>query len=195
MTNKSWAEMTGAELAAASDEIEAEMLDSTKWVETEESKARAPEREAWAKANTTSINIRMPNDMLDILKAIAEREHVGYQTLMKQWLRAGIEQYAKNRRPAPQPAVPAPQPQAAIIIDPFAVDVTMLEEAVRILRGGVAAPSAPIPLQILAVPSMPSMPSMPPRAERWAQARAEARDEQRIRAEQKRRPQGARERA
>ena len=35
---------------------------------------------------TTPISIRLPTRMLSILKALAEREGIGYQVLIKRWL-------------------------------------------------------------------------------------------------------------
>ena len=42
---------------------------------------------------STAISLRMPNQMLAILKAFAQRERLGYQVLMKRWLddRIGVE--------------------------------------------------------------------------------------------------------
>jgi hypothetical protein len=35
---------------------------------------------------STTISLRMPTQMLSILKAFAQREGIGYQVLLKRWL-------------------------------------------------------------------------------------------------------------
>jgi hypothetical protein len=41
---------------------------------------------------STPISLRLPNQMLEILKAFAEREGVGYQVLLKRWIDDRIRQ-------------------------------------------------------------------------------------------------------
>lgn len=43
---------------------------------------------------TTQISIRLPDRMIDILKTVASRRGLGYQTLMKQWLDERIREEA-----------------------------------------------------------------------------------------------------
>lgn len=95
--NKKLSEMTDAELAAASDEVELEARDRSRWTETEESKSKEPEREAWLDDNTTAISIRMPNALLEVLRAVAASENMGYQTLIKKWLHRDVLALAKSR--------------------------------------------------------------------------------------------------
>ena len=95
--NKKLSEMTDAELAAASDEVELEARDRSRWTETEESKSKQPEREAWLDDNTTAISIRMPNALLEVLRAVAASENIGYQTLIKKWLHRDALDLAKAR--------------------------------------------------------------------------------------------------
>lgn len=45
----------------------------------------APEAVPMAKAST-AISLRVPTPMLEALKALAQREGVGYQVLIKRWL-------------------------------------------------------------------------------------------------------------
>ncbi len=43
----------------------------------------------------TAISIRMPNDLLLIIREFARRKEVGYQTLMKRWLDDRVKKEAK----------------------------------------------------------------------------------------------------
>lgn len=95
---KKLSEMTGAELASISDEVEREARDSSRWKETPESAAQRPAREKWLEDNTTSITIRMPNQMLELLRAAAAVEGIGYQTLLKKWVHERLLLLAKERR-------------------------------------------------------------------------------------------------
>ena len=56
------------------------------------------------------ISLRMPKDMLDLLRKFAEREHVGYQVLIKRWLddriRSEREQLRAKQRRSPRRAAP-----------------------------------------------------------------------------------------
>ncbi len=55
----------------------------------------APDAVPQAKA-ATAISIRLPASMLEVLKAFAEREGVGYQVLMKRWLDERIKEEWKK---------------------------------------------------------------------------------------------------
>ena len=95
--NKKLSEMNDDELLAASDEVELEARDRSRWTETAESKSKQPEREAWLEDNTTPISIRMPNALLEVLRAVAAAEGIGYQTLIKKWLHRDALALAKSR--------------------------------------------------------------------------------------------------
>lgn len=90
--------MTDEALAAVSDDVEREGRDRSLWTETEDSRAQQPERAKWVDENMTAISIRMPNGMLDLLRAVAAAEGIGYQTLIKKWLHRDLIQLAKQRR-------------------------------------------------------------------------------------------------
>ncbi len=53
---------------------------------------------------TVAVSIRLPDKMLAVLKACAERSGVGYQTLVKQWLHDRIQTEAGFTRRRPLPA-------------------------------------------------------------------------------------------
>ena len=56
-------------------------------------------------AKSTAISLRVPTDMLTILKEFARRERIGYQVLMKRWLDDRIrEERDKLREKAKQTA-------------------------------------------------------------------------------------------
>ena len=95
---KKLSEMSDEDLAALADQAEAEAKDPTRWRETPASAARRPERQKWLDDNMTSVTIRMPNQMLELLRAAAAVEGIGYQTLMKKWLHQQLLQLAKDRR-------------------------------------------------------------------------------------------------
>ena len=56
------------------------------------------------------ISLRMPKDMLEVLRTFAAREGVGYQVLIKRWLddriRSEREQLRGRQRKSPRPAAP-----------------------------------------------------------------------------------------
>jgi hypothetical protein len=56
------------------------------------------------------ISLRMPKEMLDVLRKFAERENVGYQVLIKRWLddriRSEREQLRARQRRSPRRAAP-----------------------------------------------------------------------------------------
>ena len=47
---------------------------------------------------STSISLRVPHQMLTALKAIARRENVGYQVLLKRWLDDRIREERRRLR-------------------------------------------------------------------------------------------------
>ena len=65
----------------------------------------APAAVTQAKA-ATAISIRLPTAMLEVLKAFAEREGVGYQVLMKRWLDERIRE-ERRKLVAQSPQAPA----------------------------------------------------------------------------------------
>ena len=71
------------ELAAEARRWESGAIDPDGWVD-------APEAIPRVRASTP-ISLRVPMQMLRILKIFAEREGVGYQVLMKQWLDERIQ--------------------------------------------------------------------------------------------------------
>ena len=73
-------------LAAEAKRWESGAIDPDGWVD-------APEAIPHVRASTP-ISLRVPTQMLRILKLFAEREGVGYQVLMKRWLdeRVQVEQ-------------------------------------------------------------------------------------------------------
>jgi predicted DNA binding CopG/RHH family protein len=80
-----------SERRATNDELaeEAKALDSRQttpagWVDTPEAIPRFKE--------STAISLRLPTQMVTILKRFAERSGVGYQVLMKRWLDERIRQ-------------------------------------------------------------------------------------------------------
>ncbi|MDP2341527.1 MAG: hypothetical protein Q8O67_11235 [Deltaproteobacteria bacterium] len=97
-SEKKLSAMTDEALAAVSDDVEREGRDRSLWTETEDSRAQQPERAKWVDENMTAISIRMPNGMLDLLRAVAAAEGIGYQTLIKKWLHRDLIQLAKQRR-------------------------------------------------------------------------------------------------
>ena len=78
--------MSGTEYKPSSPkELEREAEEWNGGVRTPAGWKDAPEAVPMAGAST-AISLRMPNHMLDILKAFAGREGVGYQVLLKRWL-------------------------------------------------------------------------------------------------------------
>ena len=84
MTKKKYRPTPGDQLAAEASSWDSRKLDPKTWHE-------APEAIPRAQAST-AISLRVPTQMIAILKAFAEREGVGYQVLMKRWLDDRIRQ-------------------------------------------------------------------------------------------------------
>lgn len=70
---------------ASSEELEREARDWDLRVLTPRGWKDAPEAIPRVGASTT-ISLRMPTQMLSVLKAFAKQEGVGYQVLLKRWL-------------------------------------------------------------------------------------------------------------
>ena len=66
------------ELAAEARQWDSGAIDPAGWVDVPEAIPRL--------RASTPISLRVPTQMLRILKLFAEREGVGYQVLMKRWL-------------------------------------------------------------------------------------------------------------
>lgn len=81
---------------------------------------------------STTISLRMPTQMLAVLKAFARRERVGYQVLLKRWLDDRIreerdkitgQQSVTSQRPQidtkTEPSTPELQQDLTVIDPPF----------------------------------------------------------------------------
>ena len=78
MSQASYEPASNDQLAREVRRLESGAIDSNEWVD-------APEAIPRVRAST-AISLRVPTRMLRILKLFAEREGVGYQVLMKNWL-------------------------------------------------------------------------------------------------------------
>ena len=78
MSQANYQPASNDQLADEVRRLESGAVDSSGWVD-------APEAIPRVRASTP-ISLRLPTQMLRILKLFAEREGVGYQVLMKQWL-------------------------------------------------------------------------------------------------------------
>lgn len=89
---------------ASREELEREAEDWDRGVLTPRDWQDAPEAIPRVGAST-SISLRVPNDMLAILKAFARRQGIGYQVLLKRWLDDRIrderDKLAKERKDSP----------------------------------------------------------------------------------------------
>lgn len=97
---------------------------------------QVPEAIPQAKA-ATAISIRLPAAMLDVLKAFAEREGVGYQALIKRWLDDRIKEERKKLG----------KPSQRAFVSLSAEDAAELQEAAErvtrmLSRAGRAAPGS-----------------------------------------------------
>ena len=78
MSAKKYKQATDPHLTAEVRDWDTGDLNTDGWVDASEA---VPNQ-----ARSTAISIRMPNEMLSILKMFAERNGVGYQVLIKRWL-------------------------------------------------------------------------------------------------------------
>lgn len=80
--------------------------EAREWMSEQRAPSRwedAPERVPKS-AQSTAISVRLPKDMLRILREFARREGIGYQVLMKRWLDDRIRaEYRRIRKPARRP--------------------------------------------------------------------------------------------
>jgi hypothetical protein len=84
MNKRRYEQASGDELAREARGWDAGEAEHEGWREAPEAVPRA--------GASTAISLRVPRQMLDILKAFARREGVGYQVLMKRWLDDRIRQ-------------------------------------------------------------------------------------------------------
>lgn len=66
------------ELEREAKEWDSRVLTPRDWIDEPEAIPRV--------GTSTAISLRMPTQMLDLLKAFARRQGVGYQVLLKRWL-------------------------------------------------------------------------------------------------------------
>ena len=78
MSTKKYKQATDPKLTAEVRDWDTGRLNTEGWVDALDA---VPNQ-----ARSTAISIRMPNEMLNILKMLAERKSVGYQVLIKRWL-------------------------------------------------------------------------------------------------------------
>ena len=93
--------MTGAEVAALADEWEARAKDDDQWSPAGPRVGESP-----------TITIRLRSEMLEVVKAIAARRSLRYQTLIKMWLDEKIRE--ERDRVAGRGAIP---PEALAIME------------------------------------------------------------------------------
>ena len=51
------------------------------------------------RTKTRAVSIRLPLELIERAKAVAEAEHVPYQTLMKAFIDGGVRKLEQRRRP------------------------------------------------------------------------------------------------
>ena len=78
MTESKYTPASDERLAREAEQWSSGELELSEWID-------APEAVPWNGA-ATPISIRIPTRMLNVIKAFAKREDIGYQVLMKQWL-------------------------------------------------------------------------------------------------------------
>jgi hypothetical protein len=119
MTEQNYRPASNEELASEARRWDAGEVDTRGWREAQEAIPRA--------ASAILISIRVPAQMLGVLKAFARREGVGYQVLMKRWLDERIRQ-ERDALAARQP-VRLHQPELISVAAAFSpADDQILEE-------------------------------------------------------------------
>src|ERR1700693_4770138 len=92
--------MTDEELTEEARRWEAREITPTDWEDAPDAVPRAKE--------SMQINIRLPRQMVEILKEFARRSGIGYQVLMKRWLDERIrqerERFRRERERAQRPS-------------------------------------------------------------------------------------------
>jgi hypothetical protein len=81
---------TDQQLAAEAKLWDERKLTPANWHDAPEAIPRA--------AESIAISIRLPRNMVAILKELAARAGIGYQVLMKRWLDERIRQEARQRK-------------------------------------------------------------------------------------------------
>ena len=78
MTESKYVTASDKQLAKEAEQWASGDIEPSEWIDAPEA---VPKQGA-----ATPISIRVPTRMLDIMKAFAKREGIGYQVLMKRWL-------------------------------------------------------------------------------------------------------------
>ena len=78
MTESKYETASDEQLAKEAEQWPSGDIEPSEWIDAPEA---VPKQGA-----ATPISIRVPTRMLDIMKAFAKREGIGYQVLMKRWL-------------------------------------------------------------------------------------------------------------
>jgi predicted DNA binding CopG/RHH family protein len=55
------------------------------------------------RTKTRAVSLRLPLELIERAKAVAEEEHVPYQTLMKAFIDGGVRKLEQRRRPRTGP--------------------------------------------------------------------------------------------
>ena len=88
MRENKWIKASDEELATEAKRWASRDFEPSEWIDAPEAVPR--------QGAATPISIRIPTRMLNIMKAFAKREGIGYQVLMKRWLDDRInEEWAK----------------------------------------------------------------------------------------------------
>lgn len=94
---------------ASAEELASEVQKWESGAYADESWKDAPEAIV-RQSESVSVSIRFPKQMLDVLRAFAEREKIGYQVIIKRWLDDRIAQ-EYERLSAKATARRAPMPE------------------------------------------------------------------------------------
>ena len=101
MSDHTYRRASPEELEREAKEWELRVLTPGDWQEAPEAIPRV--------GASSSISLRMPTQMLAVLKAFAQREGIGYQVLLKRWLDDRIRE--ERDKIAKQQIVTSQQPQ------------------------------------------------------------------------------------
>lgn len=116
---------------ASPEELEREARDWELRVLTPRDWQDTPEAIPRVGASTT-ISLRMPTQMLAILKAFARRDGVGYQVLMKRWLDERIRE--ERDKLAIQQVIKLHQPKMVAMAASFAPETEQVLQATEVNR-------------------------------------------------------------
>ena len=78
MSENKWTKASDEKLATEAKRWASRDFEPSEWIDAPEAVPR--------QGAATPISIRIPTRMLNIMKAFAKREGIGYQVLMKRWL-------------------------------------------------------------------------------------------------------------